>query len=162
MKKSLVAALLFVASAAFAAETTVYIWTGADGVTSFSQERPPTGQPFTTREIPASTLTPAQRAAVQSQLARQGASAAADAGRFRSRIEVADRKVDAAVRRLAGAEQALRNGREPQAGERVGIAGGGSRLRADYFDRQKALEQAVVHARAGLDETYKDRLALTP
>jgi hypothetical protein len=162
MKKSLLAALLFVGSGAWAAGTTVYIWTEPDGVTSYSQERPPAGQPFVTREVPTSTLTPAQRAAVQSQLARQGASAAADAGRFRSRVERADQKIDAAVRRLAGAEQAVRNGREPQPGERIGLAGGGSRLRADYFDRQKALEQAVLDARAGLDKAYRDRLALTP
>jgi hypothetical protein len=163
MEKRLVAAcLLFIGAAALAAETTVYVWTGPDGVTSYSQERPPAGQPFATREISTSTLTPAQRAAVQSQLARQGASAAADAGRFRSRVQRADQKIDAAVRRLADAEQALRHGREPQPGERIGLAGGGSRLRADYFDRQKALEQAVVDARAGLDEAYKDRLALTP
>lgn len=162
MEKQLVAALLFVGSAALAAETTVYVWTEPNGVTSYSQERPPPGQPFTTREISTSTLTPAQRAAVKSQLARPGASAAAEAGQFRSRVDLADRKIEAAVRRLAGAEKALRKGREPLPGERVGLAGGGSRLRAGYFDRQKGLEQAVQAAREGQEEAYRERLALTP
>lgn len=159
----LVGPLLFaLVSVAVAAETTVYVWTGKDGVVTYSQEPPAAGQAFTTREITTESLTPAQRAAVKSQLARSGAEQAADAARFRKQLAAADQRIVDAVRRLADAERALRTGREPKAGERVGLAGGGSRLREDYFERQKQMELAVQAARTGLEAAYRARSELTP
>lgn len=159
----LIASLLFVATSfAVAAETTVYVWTGKDGVVTYSQEPPAAGQAITTREITTESLTPAQRAAVKSQLARSGAEQAADAAHFRKQLAAADQRIVDAVRRLADAERALRTGREPKAGERVGLAGGGSRLREDYFERQKQMELAVQAARTGLEAAYRGRSELTP
>ncbi len=159
----LLASLLFVvASVAVAGETKVYVWTGKDGVVTYSQDRPPAGQPFTTREITTKSLTPAQRAAVKSQLVRSGAEQTADATRFQKQLAAADQRIVDGVRRLADAEQALRNGREPLAGERVGNAGGGSRLRGEYFERQKQLELAVQAARTKLEDAYRARSELTP
>lgn len=58
---------------------------------------------------------------------------------------------------MARAEQAKRTGREPLAGERVGNAGGGSRLRTDYFGRQQQLEDNVIGARNKLEQAYRVR-----
>jgi hypothetical protein len=161
--QSCIASFLLVASSvAMAGEAKVYVWTAKDGVVTYSQDRPPAGQAFSTREITTKSLTPAQRAAVKAQLARSGAKEAADATRFQKQLAAADQRIVDDVRRLADAEQALRNGREPLAGERVGNARGGSRLRGDYFERQKQLELAVQAARATLDDGYRARSELTP
>ena len=49
-------------------------------------------------------------------------------------------------------EAALAAGKEPLPGERVGTAGGGTRLSEAYFERQKALQAAVEAARKHLGE----------
>ncbi len=160
---SILAPLVFaLASFAVAAETTVYVWTGKDGVVSYSQDPPPAGQAFTTREIATDSLTPAQRAAVKSQLARPGAQETAEAASFRKELAAADRRIADAMRRLADAERAFSTGREPRPGERAGIAGGGSRLREEYFERQRQLEVEVQAARTGLEAVYRARAELTP
>ena len=48
---------------------------------------------------------------------------------------------------LQKAEAARNNGKEPLPGERIGTAGGASRLTDAYFERQKNLEAAVEAAR---------------
>lgn len=154
---------LCIAHAAVADEIRVYEWRDANGVVSYSQNPPPPGtRGGTSRVIEVRSLTPAQQAAVRARLAGIGAAEQARSKRFRDQVEAADQKVNLALRQLAQAEQAMRNGREPLAGERVGIAGGGSRLRADYFDRQQQLEEAVQKARAQLEEAYRLRASVTP
>jgi hypothetical protein len=54
---------------------------------------------------------------------------------------------------LGQAEEAREKGIEPLAGERVGIAGGGSRLSEAYWSRQEQLDKAVLGARKRLDES---------
>jgi hypothetical protein len=66
-------------------------------------------------------------------------------------------KVQAAEQRLKDAEDARAGGKEPLEGERIGIAGGGSRLNDSYYDRQRRLEQAVEKARRDLDEARSGR-----
>ena len=149
---------------AFAAQTKVYEWRDARGVLSYSQQPPPSeahGR-VTTREIDTKTFTPSQRIAITAHLAGIDAIEAADAKRFRGQVASADQSVTAALRQLADAERALRNGRAPGAGERIGNAGGGSRLRAEYFDRQKRLEVSVQTAHAKFDEAYRLREGITP
>ena len=67
--------------------------------------------------------------------------------------------LDAAIRDLRGAEEALRAAQaaraaaeEPLESERQGMAGGGSRLNEAYFDRQKAIANALEQARKRVDE----------
>jgi hypothetical protein len=60
--------------------------------------------------------------------------------------------VDAARRQLEDAEAKRDAGKEPLPGERLGTAGGSSRLTDDYFARQKSLEDAAIAARKRLDE----------
>lgn len=53
---------------------------------------------------------------------------------------------------LQKAQSARELGVEPQPGERLGTAGGGSRLSDEYWERQKRLEDDVERARRRLDE----------
>lgn len=127
--------------------TQVFEWREASGVLSFSQEPPPPGtKGVTVRAIETASLTPAQRLAIQLRLAGLDAAQQADAKRFADRSAAADRTVSLALQRLSTAEQAIRSGRAPRAGERVGNADGGTRLRTTYFDRQSALETAAQEA----------------
>ena len=152
---------LCIAHAALAEETTIYEWREPNGVVSYAQHPPPAGtQGVTSRAIEIRSLTPARRAAVRASLAGDDAAQLAAARRYRQQVDAADRKIDLTVQQLARAEQAVRHGREPLAGERAGIAGGGSRLRTDYFDRQQQLEDDVKDAHTQLDEAYRLRAAL--
>ena len=152
-----------VAQKAMADETKVFKWRDANGVTSYSQNPPPPGtRGMTSLEIDTKTFTPAQRSAVRAHLARIDAAARADSARFRAEVAAADQTVSRALRSLSQAERAARDGRTPHAGERVGNSGGGSRLRSEYFDRQKHLEDAIRQARVRVDESYRRRSQMMP
>ena len=58
------------------------------------------------------------------------------------------RQAEEAVRK---AEAALANGKEPLPGERIGTAGGASRLNDAYWERQKKLKEDLVNARDNLN-----------
>ncbi len=151
------------ACAALADVTKVYEWREASGVLSFSQEPPPPQtKGVTVREIDTETFTPAQRLAVRLRLSGLDAEQQADAKRFRDQVADADRTVSLALQRLSGAEQAVRSGRTPRAYERIGNAGGGTRLKASYFDRQKSVESSAESARAGVELAYRQRAELAP
>jgi hypothetical protein len=66
--------------------------------------------------------------------------------------EQRQQRVREAEQALKTAEDAKRAGEEPLPGERIGTAGGGSRLTDEYFERQKQLEQRVEEARRELSE----------
>jgi hypothetical protein len=69
----------------------------------------------------------------------------------RTERENADDRVQAAYRKLQEAEAARAAGKEPLPDERIGIAGGGSRLNESYELRQRQLEAAVEKARRDLE-----------
>ena len=69
----------------------------------------------------------------------------------RQQRESGQDKVTAAEQALRNAEAARAAGKEPLASERIGTAGGASRLSESYFDRQRKLEEAVEKARRELD-----------
>ena len=71
--------------------------------------------------------------------------------------EGAEDKVRAADQALRDAEAARAAGKEPLASERIGIAGGGTRLSETYFDRQRKLEEAVEKARRELEQARSGR-----
>jgi Domain of unknown function (DUF4124) len=66
--------------------------------------------------------------------------------------EGADERVRAAQQSLQRAEDARAAGKEPLPGERIGTAGGGSRLNESYEARQRQLDAAVEKARRDLEE----------
>lgn len=53
---------------------------------------------------------------------------------------------------LRKAEEALANGKEPLPGERIGTAGGQSRLNDNYWDRQNRLQKDIDKARDKLNK----------
>ena len=66
-------------------------------------------------------------------------------------------KVQAAEQALKDAETARAAGKEPRENERIGTAGGASRLNETYFERQRTLEEAVGKARRELDEAHSGK-----
>lgn len=74
-----------------------------------------------------------------------------------SALDQASAEVSAAEQAVGEAKARLQNGAEPQAGERVGIGGGKSRLTEDYFARQKQLEQNLAEANRRLELAYEHR-----
>lgn len=83
-------------------------------------------------------------------------SAAAPAQQDReSALDRAYSEVLVARKRVDEAEKRREAGIEPLPGERMGIAGGGSRLGPAYFARQEQLRKDVEDARASLDEAYR-------
>jgi hypothetical protein len=60
-------------------------------------------------------------------------------------------KLQTLQKTLLDAEAAQAAGKEPLPGERIGTAGGASRLDDSYWARQRALEQAVEKARRELE-----------
>jgi len=66
-------------------------------------------------------------------------------------------RIQAAEAQLENARNALANGKEPSPGERIGVAGGGSRLTDAYYERQKANERAVAQAQEQLDAARAGR-----
>ena len=148
---------------ALAGETKVFEWRDAKGVVSYSQNPPPPGtQGVTSREIETKTFTPAQRAAIKAHLAEIDAAAQADSALYREQVTAADQKVNRSLQSLSRAERAASDGRVPKAGERVGNVGGGSRLRSEYFDRQRQLEDAIQQAKGKVDEAYSLRSQIIP
>ena len=69
----------------------------------------------------------------------------------RGKREAAGAKLQAAEEALRQAEAARAAGTEPLPGERVGTAGGASRLNDAYYARQKKLNDAVENAQRNLD-----------
>jgi hypothetical protein len=144
-------------------ETKVFEWRDASGMVSYSQQSPPPGtQGVTSREVETRSFTPAQRIAIKAQLAGLQIQTRADAKRFEDRVAAADEAVHAALQRLSLAEDALRRARAPEPDERVGDAGGGTRLRGDYFARQLHLEDAAQEARARVEDAYRARRDIEP
>ena len=70
----------------------------------------------------------------------------------RGNREAAAANLKAAQAALRQAEAARAAGTEPLPGERVGTAGGASRLNDAYYARQKKLDEAVQNAQRNLDQ----------
>lgn len=72
-------------------------------------------------------------------------------------LDAADGEVVAASEALKEAERRREAGVEPLPGERVGNAGGATRLAPPYFDRQQALDHEVSAAQQRLEQAYARR-----
>src|SRR5882672_3655679 len=72
-------------------------------------------------------------------------------------LDDADARIKAAARALKEAEERQQKGIEPTPGERLGNAGGNSRLAPRYFSRQQDNAADVDAARASLEEAYRLR-----
>jgi hypothetical protein len=80
-----------------------------------------------------------------------------DLEKARQQREAGVSKVQAAEQALRDAEAARAAGKEPLPGERLGTAGGASRLSEAYYERQSKLDAAVAKARRELDQLRSGR-----
>lgn len=94
----------------------------------------------------------------EAEEAARGRAEQAESARQRSQDALArQEQIRQAERQLADAKSALENGKEPLPGERIGTAGGASRLTEAYFQRQEANERAVEKAQKDLDAVLAGR-----
>jgi len=70
----------------------------------------------------------------------------------RGKREAADARLQAAEEALRQAEAARAAGKEPLEGERIGTAGGASRLNDAYYARQNKLNEDVQKAQRNVDQ----------
>ena len=139
--------LLLAASGAFA--QAMYKSTMPDGKVIYGEKPAPGAQRVETIASPPpktgiTVVTPAEKTQVDERIRQRSAAENAK-----------QRELDDARRQLQQAETALEAGKEPLPGERLGTAGGGSRLTDAYWERQTKLEQAVESARARLEKAQQ-------
>jgi hypothetical protein len=77
--------------------------------------------------------------------------------KVRTQSAGAQNELEDARRQLELAESGREAGREPLPGERIGIAGGGSRLTDAYHQRQKGLDAALAAARKRVADLRSSR-----
>ena len=124
-----------------------------DGKTIYS-DTPVPGAKLVGEVAPPPPVAPSPDKAAQ-QREKEGAAQADRAVSERLSAQEAQRKrVEEASARLEQAKRTLEEGSVPRAGERIGTAGGASRLNEKYFARQRANEEAVKRAE---DELRKAR-----
>jgi len=133
-------------SAGFAGPEQIYKSTMPDGKVIYGPEPAPGAKKVEkitprTENTGVQISTPEQKREVQQRQSQQ----AGQAGERKAELERLQRE-------LQDAEAAREAGREPQEGETIGKAGGGTRLTDAYFERQKALEAAVQDARKRFQE----------
>jgi hypothetical protein len=75
----------------------------------------------------------------------------------RQQREMKDDRVSNAEKAVRSAEAARDAGKEPLPGERIGTAGGASRLTDAYWQRQKNLEENVEKARRSLEQAPSNK-----
>lgn len=144
-------ALVLLLSAAGASAQVVYKSTLPDGKVIYGEKPDPRATRVDKIEPPpaktGTTIITPEEVARAERLAKERA--AADAGKQGG--------TDEARKQLQKAQAARDAGKEPLPGERIGTAGGASRLTDDYHARQKALEESVAAARKRLDEAQRGR-----
>ncbi|HSO07686.1 MAG TPA: DUF4124 domain-containing protein [Pelomicrobium sp.] len=152
MRFAIAAALLLAGGAALA--QTVYRSTMPDGRVIFGDAPAPGATRVEeVRVQPAPTVAPP---ATREQVQRAQENAAERTEQRRD----AQQRLEEARNELSRAEAALANGTEPLPGERLGTAGGGSRLSDDYWARQQRLKDAVAEAKQKIEAAQAELNAL--
>lgn len=149
-----------------AASQTIYKVQLPDGSVMFTDTPPPDAKILEQRESrsparPASSPAPAP-AATPTLVPPQGIGfdgQPVQPARKSSAIDAAMTEVNEAERALQLAKRKLELGREPLAGERLGLKGGGSRLAPEYEARVGGLERDVSNAELRLQRAYEARNA---
>jgi hypothetical protein len=153
----LTACLLALPPAALA--STIYKVQMPDGSIMYTDTVPAGGKILEEREAKARPRSPAPapRAAVGEGTQRIVAPPLSP--READKLDTAVNEVAEAERALSVARRKLEVGREPLPGERLGLAGGGSRLSPEYESRQRMLEAEVASAEMRLKRAYDSRNA---
>jgi len=151
-----VAALFAGLAAAAPVGAQVYRSVGPDGRVLYS-DRPP-ADAREARVIEAPPAPPAPPAGANARRAEENRQYQQLLQRGREQSAATDRaraEMDAAQTSLEQARKRLTEGAEPAPGERLGTAGGASRLGDAYFERQAALERAVREAEERLTKAQQ-------
>ena len=159
-------AALCAALPCLAASQTIFKVQMPDGSVMFTDTPPPDAKILEQREgrspaRPPSTPAPAPSAPA-TQVPPQGIGfdgQPVQPSRKSSAIDAAVTEVNEAERALQLAKRKLELGREPLAGERLGLKGGGSRLTPEYEARLEGLERDVANAELRLQRAYEARNA---
>jgi len=146
-----------------AAAQTIYKVQMPDGSILFTDAPPQGGKILEERDVVRSTPRPARPATTTPASQLPGTSSdptkAAPAAN-RLTLDAAIGEINAAETALVAAQRRLELGREPLPGERLGLAGGGSRLSPEYHERIAGLEKEVAAAEARLKAAYVARNAV--
>lgn len=146
-----------------AAQDKIYKVRMPDGRILFTDRPPPGARIESEREVPPPTSpAPAQSDRdTQLRALQQEAAQAGERSRERSaQLEQAFVAVQAAEQELETARQQLQAGREPQPGERIGTARGGTRNTPAYEQRVAGLERKVAEAESKLAKARDELNAL--
>ncbi len=153
--------LIVAALPALADAQTIYKVLMPDGSVLFTDAPPPGGKVLEEREAKSTPKAPA-RAPRPTPAGVPGTSGEPQT----TSVAAKERAIDAAMKEIASAESTLQAakrrleaGREPLPGERLGLAGGGSRLSPEYDERIAGLEREVAAAEARLQKAYAARNA---
>lgn len=161
MNRTVVAICLAIAP--LVAFATIYKVRMPDGTILFTDSPPAGAKVLEQREtLPPPPRQPARaapRATDKGSSAPQGSGSAAAADGSPS-IDAAMAEISDAERELAAARRKLEAGREPLPGERLGTAGGRSRLSPEYESRIGGLERDVAAAEERVKRAYDARNAL--
>jgi len=150
--KGIVAVLLAVSPVLAAAEI-VYKYQRPDGTLVYSDSPVKNAKLIARFDLP-----PAPPAADPGQGdSPQRSASKADEERRALALDEAYSQIEAAGQALKKAEERQQQAVEPLPGERLGNAGGHSRLAPGYFARQRAIAAEVDAARADLDQAYRLR-----
>jgi hypothetical protein len=159
MRVTFVAIVSALLCAGASAQDKIYKVRTPDGRILFTDTPPPGARIESEREVPPATApAPAQPDRdAQLRALQQQATKAGERSRERSaQLEQAFAAVQAAEAELDAARQQLQAGREPQPGERIGTARGGTRTTPAYEQRVAALESAVAAAEQRLGKAREE------
>ncbi len=148
-RQAILVAALLLAAAGPAQAQAIKKYITPDGRTIYSDVPVPgareVGQVAVPPQVDSESYRQADESArIDKEQAQEFSQRAAQANERRERIRAAEQ-------RLAEARATLTNGEEPLPGERIGTAGGASRLTEAYFERQRANQQAVDQAEKNLE-----------
>lgn len=149
--------IFLIAMHAAHADTSVYKYTGPDGVTVYTQTLPENYSPGAVTTITVQTLPIEQQRAAIRMLDAMENKADARIQQQHSKLLDADRQINVAIKDLQHAESKLQSGSVPTGADRIGKVGGGTRLRESYFLRVAKLQGAVDQAKIALEEAYRKR-----
>ena len=163
MNRTVVAICLAIAP--LVAFATIYKVRMPDGTILFTDSPPAGAKVLEQRETLPAAAAPTGHGATPPRATEKGSSASQESGSAaaadRSQcIDAAMTEIRDAERELAVARRKLEAGREPLPGERLGTAGGRSRLSPEYESRIADLEREVAAADARVKRAYEARNAL--
>lgn len=154
-RRAFLAASVCLMATSFAGAQAIKKYITPDGRVIYS-DVPIEGAKEVRRIEPAPEIEPELREEAEDTARRQSERAGEAVQRSQDAI-ARQEEIRQAERRLADAKSALENGKEPLPGERIGTAGGASRLTEAYFERQAANERAVENAQKELDAVVAGR-----